>query len=59
MNIDMNWLHGKKTYLIVAIGVIANGLYVMGYIPPELIPSINILLGFLGLAALRSGMSKI
>jgi len=52
------WLKGKKTYFVVAVGVIANGLFAMGLIPAEWLPYVNTILGFLGLAALRAGVQK-
>lgn len=54
----MNLLKGKKTYIVVAIGVIINGAHTMGLINPNLLPIINVILGFLGLAALRAGVTK-
>ena len=55
----INFLKGKKTYLIVVVGVIFNGLYAMGFIPVEYVPAVNIILGFLGLGTLRAGINKI
>lgn len=49
-------LKGYKTYIVVAIGIIVNGAYALGYIPVEYIPMINGFLGFLGLGALRAGV---
>ena len=49
-------LKGKKTYLIVIAGVIINGLFAMGYIPANLLPIANTILGFLGLGALRNAV---
>ena len=53
-----NFLSGRKTYLIVFVGVIFNGLYAMGYIPADCVPVVNVILGFLGLGALRAGVAK-
>ena len=53
----INFLKGKKTYLIVFVGVIFNGLYAMGYVPESIVPAVNVVLGFLGLGALRAGVS--
>jgi hypothetical protein len=50
-------LKGKKTYIIVIIGVIVNGLYALGHIPTEWIPVANSILAFLGLGALRAGVA--
>jgi len=51
-------LKGWKTYLIMAIGVLVNGAFAMGYIPAEWIGLVNSILGFLGLGALRAGVAK-
>jgi len=50
-------LKGWKTYIVVAVGVIVNGLFAMGYIPAGIVPIVNTILGFLGLAALRAGVA--
>ncbi len=51
-------LKGYKTYLIMAVGVLVNGAFAMGYIPAEWIGLVNSILGFLGLGALRAGVAK-
>jgi hypothetical protein len=51
-------LKGWKTYLVAAIGVIVNGSIAMGYIPVEYLTTVNSILGFFGLAALRAGVAK-
>ena len=53
MNINLNLIKGKRTYLIAFFGVVINGLYAMGYISSDWLPVVNTLLGFLGLATLR------
>ncbi len=50
-------LKGYKTYLVVIVGIIVNGAYAMGYIPEAVIPVVNVILGYLGLAALRAGVA--
>ena len=47
-------LKGYKTYIVVGLGVIFNGLWAMGIIPVEFVPVVNSILGFLGLGALRA-----
>ena len=49
-------LKGWKTYIVVALGVIFNGLVASGYVDESLRPTINTILGFLGLAALRAAV---
>lgn len=51
-------LKGYKTYIVMIVGVIVNGAYAMGYIPPEYIGVVNAILGFLGIGALRNGVNK-
>ena len=51
-------LKGWKTYIVVAIGVIFNGLVASGYLDESLRPTVNTILGFLGLGALRNGIPK-
>mgnify|MGYP001121938982 CR=1 FL=1 len=51
-------LKGLKTYIVVIVGVLVNGAYAMGYIPEASVGLVNTILGFLGLAALRAGVSK-
>jgi len=51
-------LKGWKTYIVVVLGVIVNGCVYMGYIDASLLPTINSILGFLGLGALRAGIAK-
>lgn len=49
-------LKGRKTYLVVAIGVILNGLFAMGYIDADKLPLINSILTMLGLGTIRLGL---
>ena len=51
-------LKGWKTYIVVAIGVIFNGLVASGIIDEGLRPTVNTILGFLGLGALRNALPK-
>ena len=52
------WLQGKKTYVIMLVGVIVNGLWVMGYLDDKTLIAIDSILGFLGLGSIRAGISK-
>lgn len=52
----MEALKGWKTYLVMAIGVIFNGLVATGYLDESLRPTVNTILGFLGLGALRAAV---
>ena len=51
-------LKGWKTYIVMIIGIIANGAVAMGYIPESYLGTINSILGFLGLGALRAGVAN-
>ena len=53
----MNFLAGYKTYIVVVVAVIFNGLVAMGYIPASSLALVNTILGFLGLGAIRAGIS--
>ena len=50
-------MKGLKTYIVVIVGIIANGAFAMGYIPDGIIPVVNAILVYLGIAALRAGVS--
>jgi len=52
------WLSGKKTYIIVALGVIVNGLWAMGLIDEETVKVVDGILLFTGLGTVRAGISK-
>lgn len=54
----MDFLKGKKTYLVALVGIIINGLWGMGYLTAEWLPVANTILVFLGLGALRAGVNK-
>jgi hypothetical protein len=49
-------LKGWKTYIVVALGVLFNGLVASGFIDESLRPTVNTILGFLGLGALRAAV---
>jgi hypothetical protein len=51
-------LDGKKTYIVAVIVAVLNLLAAFGIISPDQITSINIILGALGLSALRAGVTK-
>lgn len=53
---NFNFLSGYKTYIVVVVGIIVNGLFAMGYIPAADVPTINMILAFLGLATLRAAV---
>ena len=53
----LSFLKGKKTYIVMIVGVLVNGAVVMGLIPATYIGVINTVLAFLGLGAVRAGIA--
>lgn len=51
-------LNGRKTYIIAVIIALLNLAVAFGWISPENLAQINMVLGALGLGALRSGVAK-
>lgn len=49
---------GYRTYLIVILGVIFNGLVASGIIDEGLRPTVNSILGLIGLGTLRSAVGN-
>mgnify|MGYP001593106198 CR=1 FL=1 len=54
----MEWLSGKKTYLVAIAMVILAGLRHQGYITDETFVILEGMLTGAGLAALRAGVEK-
>ena len=54
----VNWLKGKKTYIVVIVGVLVNGMIAMEIIPRESFVTVNAILGFLGLGTIRAGIKS-
>ncbi len=54
----LDFLKGKKTYIVMIVGVLVNGAVVMGLIPAAYLGVINTVLGFLGLGAIRAGIAS-
>ena len=54
----MDILKGYKTYIVIVVAVIFNGLVAMGHVPVESIGLVNTILGFLGLGAIRAGIAS-
>lgn len=52
-------INGKKTYIIAVIIAVLNLAVAFGWISPENLEQINVILVALGLGALRSGVNKI
>lgn len=55
----INVLEGRKTYIIAFVLAVLNVAVAMGWVSPEHLTQINVVLGALGLTALRAGVSKL
>jgi hypothetical protein len=53
------YFKGKKTYIVMAIGIIVNGMYFMGYIDDKAVATIDAMLMFTGMGTIRGGISKV
>lgn len=60
MDAILEWLKGKKTYIIVIVGAIVNALIALGYIPADgtIVQLIDIIFLALFGVALRAGVTK-
>lgn len=54
----MQWLQGKKTYIVAAIGVVVNGAFAMGMIDERTVTSVDGILAFLAAGTIRAGIAK-
>lgn len=54
-----DFLAGKKTYIVAAVLAIVNFGVAMGWISPENLEQINVILVALGLGAIRAGINKV
>lgn len=52
-------LLGNKTYIAAAAMAILSFIYAMGWIDRSIFDAMSVFLGSLGLAALRSGVTKV
>ena len=55
----VNFLYGKKTYIIAVILAVLNLLVACDVFTPDQIEQINLILVALGLGALRAGVAKL
>ena len=53
----MNFLTGKRTYIIVAVGVVVYGAEAMGLLEKGTADKLEGLLAILGLGTLRAGLA--
>ncbi len=54
----MNKLQGKKTYILMAIGIILFGAEAVGLAPAGTVDKIDSLLVILGLGTIRSAINR-
>ena len=58
INKVLDFLAGKKTYIVVIVGAVLNVAVAFGWVTPDNLEAINAVLVALGLGALRAGVSK-
>lgn len=54
----LSYLAGKKTYLVAIVIAVLNIAVAAGWVTPDHLQQINLVLGALGLSALRAGVTK-
>jgi len=54
----LGFLKGKKTYVIAIVAVAVNFSVYMGWLSVDQLSTVNAILAFLGLGAVRAGISK-
>jgi hypothetical protein len=52
-------LEGRRTYIVAVVIAVLNLAVAFGWVSPENLTQINVVLGALGLGALRSSVSKL
>lgn len=55
----VSYLQGKKTHIVAAVLVLLNLAVGLNLIDPAHLAQINMVLGALGLSALRAGINKV
>jgi hypothetical protein len=55
----IEYLQGKKTYILMAIGIVLFGAESMGIVPTGTVDKLDSLLVILGLGTIRSAIQKI
>lgn len=51
-------LNGRRTYIVAVVIAVLNLCVAFGWISPENLAQINMVLGALGLGALRAGIAR-
>ena len=55
----IEFLQGKKTYIVMVVGIVVNGLFAMGYIDDKTVTLLDGVIVSLGLGTIRAGIAKI
>ena len=55
----LNFLDGKKTYIVAFLAAVLNFAVAVGWLSVDDLQQINVVLGALGLASLRAGVNKV
>jgi hypothetical protein len=55
----INALRGKKTYIVAVVIAVLNLAVAFGWITPDNLEQINLILVALGFGAIRAGISKV
>jgi hypothetical protein len=55
----MEWLRGKKTYIVTILAGLVLAGYLLGWLDEKTTDALLVMLGFGGLAALRAGVRKV
>lgn len=55
----LTFLDGKKTYIVAIVIAVLNLAVAFGWISPENLEQINVILVALGLGAIRAGINKV
>lgn len=59
MRTIVNALYGRKTYIVAFLMAALNLAVAFGWVSPEHLTQINVVLVALGLGALRAGVNKV
>ena len=55
----LNILDGKKTYIVAVVIAVLNLAVAFGWISPEYMVQINLILGALGISTIRAAINKV
>ncbi len=55
----IEFLQGKKTYIVMIAGIVVNGLFAMGYLDDKTVTLLDGVIVSLGLGTIRAGIAKL